>query len=383
MARTKRARPELEREGQIRCRYCGGFYDPALEECPNCGNRTEENQSYATDWKTIGPEECAGGFGGSEHMIRRTATWLAVALVVMLIVVGIAGVTRGMSWSAKAQNTRPSPTIQADSSAEPKENTGSTEAKATDDSRNTPEQTRQPETQIQGAEVKSPDAITLNYTDITMQPEEALTLKATLTPKDWNGKVKWTTDNEYVVWPDQEGNLHCFGGGSCVITAHAGTLTATCQVRCSGAEADHTLVNLRLKELKQEDAKALFQILQKSGQKQASAEQTDRNKADTQPQKTKPEKTPGTGEAEEEPEKPEEQGEDVTLGLTDVTLMAPGHTYQCEVTGGDGNYTWSSGGEWVATVDQNGVVTAVGSGFATISCTDGSGKSASCTVHVP
>ena len=74
MARRKRRRPELEREGQIRCRYCGGFYNPSLPECPNCGHQTEENQSYTTDWRHISPEECAGGFGGADHMIRRAAS---------------------------------------------------------------------------------------------------------------------------------------------------------------------------------------------------------------------------------------------------------------------------------------------------------------------
>lgn len=72
----------------------------------------------------------------------------------------------------------------------------------------------------------------------------------------------------------------------------------------------------------------------------------------------------------------------LTINLTDLTLVNVGDTYQFEVTGGDGNYSWSSAGPWVATVDQNGVVTAVGQGYATITCTDGTGKSVKTTVRV-
>ena len=51
---------------------------------------------------------------------------------------------------------------------------------------------------------------------------------------------------------------------------------------------------------------------------------------------------------------------------------------------GSYNFRWTSSNKSVATVDANGVVTAVGKGTATIKCTvlDGSGKSASCKVRV-
>lgn len=328
MARRKRRRPELEREGQIRCRYCGGFYNPSLPECPNCGHQTEENQSYTTDWRHISPEECAGGFGGADHMIRRAATWLAGGLAVLFVVVCIAGVTRGMAWfSSGDNNTRPTVVNDADASAPPDESgDAATSAQPVQDA---PKKDDTPQ-------VDPPQAIVLNHDDVTMQAGEELEMKAALTPEDWKGTVTWSTDDKYVAWVSQQGKVTCFGGGSCKITATAGDKTAVCQIRSVSAVADHAAVDAKVKELEAKDAQ------------------------DTKQDNTDP----------------------LTINLTDLTLVNVGDTYQFEVTGGDGNYSWSSAGPWVATVDQNGVVTAVGQGYATITCTDGTGKSVKTTVRV-
>lgn len=352
MARRKRRRPELEREGQIRCRYCGGFYNPALPECPNCGNQTEENQSYATDWRHISPEECAGGFGGADHMIRRAATWLAGGLVVLFVVVCVAGVTRGVAWADKGGSTRPAVVNDADSSssAEPDQSgDASTSAQPVQDE---PKKEDTPQ-------VDPPQAIALNHDDVTMQANEELEMKATLTPEDWKGTVTWSTDDKYVAWVSQQGKVICFGGGSCKITATAGDKTAVCQVRSVSAVADHATVDAKIKELEQQEAKDKLNQVKEN----TKADNTDDTKQD-------------------DAKKEEDNTDPLTINLTDLTLVNIGDTYQFEVTGGDGNYSWSSAGPWVATVDQNGVVTAVGQGYATITCTDGTGKSVKTTVRV-
>lgn len=361
MARKRRHRPELEREGQIRCRYCGGFYDPSLAQCPNCGNETEENQSYTTDWRHISPEECAGGFGGADHLIRKTASWLAGALAVLFLIISITGIAQGVTWSAKQKGNPPAPAASSgDTSAEP-DASAPAEPDASASAEPDTTQTEPKKDDNKADTTAEPEAIVLNYTDVTMRPEEELELEAEVTPKDWKGTVEWSTDDQYVAWVSQSGKVICMGGGSCLITAKAGTKTVTCQVRCTGAAADHTAVDTKVQELERQEAK------DKLGQIKKNPPQTDDAKDDTK-----------------DDDKPDDQDTDesLTLSLTDLTLMAVGHTYQFEVTGGDGNYTWSSAGEWVATVDQNGVVTGVGQGMATITCTDGSGKSAECIVHV-
>lgn len=296
-------------------------------------------------------------------MIRRAASWLAGGLVVLLVIVCVAGVTRGVAWSSGGTHSKPVvvDTSLADGSEEPAEEqgdaSGSAQPDKTEPKQDEPEQTPQ---------VASPDAITLNYTDVTMQAQEELELKATVTPADWKGTVTWRTDDPYVAWVSQQGKVICFGGGNCFITAQAGEQTVTCQVRCVGAASNHNTVDTKIKELERQEAKdKIDQMTQK---------QTD---ADTQQKED---------EQKKDEQKQEDQAEDdqepLTLNLTDVTLVNLGDTYSFQVTGGDGHYTWTSAGPWVATVDQKGVVTAVGTGYATITCTDGAGNSVSSTVRV-
>ena len=75
----------------------------------------------------------------------------------------------------------------------------------------------------------------------------------------------------------------------------------------------------------------------------------------------------------------------VTLNPTSTALVV-GDTKQLTATvepenADDSTVVWTSGNEKVATVDQNGLVTAVGAGTTTITATAG-GKSATCTVTV-
>ena len=78
----------------------------------------------------------------------------------------------------------------------------------------------------------------------------------------------------------------------------------------------------------------------------------------------------------------------VTLNKTSLSLTVGGTVIlNATITPSEAtnkNVTWSSDNEEVATVDENGLVTAVGVGTATITATvnDGSGLSASCVVQV-
>ena len=126
-------------------------------------------------------------------------------------------------------------------------------------------------------------------------------------------------------------------------------------MRSVSAAAEHATVDAKVQELEAKD-------------EQAQTKQDDAKQDNTKKDDQKKDEADNT--------------DPLTINLTDLTLVNVGDTYQFEVTGGDGNYSWSSAGPWVATVDQSGVVTAVGQGYATITCTDGTGKSVSTTVRV-
>ena len=73
--------------------------------------------------------------------------------------------------------------------------------------------------------------------------------------------------------------------------------------------------------------------------------------------------------------------ETLVLSNPDFTLFKKGETTTLSVTGGDGPYTWFSSDEKVVTVNETGVVTAVGDGKATLTVTNGTAKG-SATVYV-
>ncbi len=73
----------------------------------------------------------------------------------------------------------------------------------------------------------------------------------------------------------------------------------------------------------------------------------------------------------------------LSLNKTDFTLLKAGETYQLEpvwVNGGSAALTWSSSDETVATVSEDGTVTAIAPGVASITAAS-SDLSASCTVR--
>ena len=64
----------------------------------------------------------------------------------------------------------------------------------------------------------------------------------------------------------------------------------------------------------------------------------------------------------------------LTLSTTDFTLREVGETATIQVSGGSGTYTWSSEDDGVASVDQNGKVTAISRGTINVVVSDGSKK---------
>ena len=71
----------------------------------------------------------------------------------------------------------------------------------------------------------------------------------------------------------------------------------------------------------------------------------------------------------------------LTLSTTDFSLFTAGETHTITVSGGSGTYQWFSQDEGVASVDENGTVTAVSRGDINIVVTDGE-KQGTCIVRV-
>ena len=162
--------------------------------------------------------------------------------------------------------------------------------------------------------------IELNKTELTLTEGGSETLTATVTPDNATDKtVTWTSNKESVATVEN-GVVTAVGEGTATITATAGGYEASCVVTVNPATVDVTGVTL-------DKTSATLYI----------------------------------------------NGESGTNTVTLTATVTPDNAT-------DKTVTWASNKESVATVE-NGVVTAVGEGTATITASAG-GKSAACTVTV-
>lgn len=87
-----------------------------------------------------------------------------------------------------------------------------------------------------------------------------------------------------------------------------------------------------------------------------------------------------SGSAGEETD-PSALPETLTLSKTDFTMDVGGVPVALTVSGGSGTYLWSSEDDGIASVDENGKVTAISAGTVNIYASDGAGKG-TCIVRV-
>lgn len=192
------------------------------------------------------------------------------------------------------------------------------------------------------AEVKA-DKITLNRESVTFTAlNQTFSLSATVTPENAEEKaVGWNSINTSAVTVDENGKITAVGRGSSVVF---------CFLKSNGEIFAKCSVTVQISETKPEPTKPV------------------------EPKPTEPEVVKVSG---------------ITLN-PDISLeIKEGSSYTIKATVAPSNATnnsvkWVSSSPDVATVDDNGNVTALKAGSTTITCTavDGSGVSASCPVTV-
>ena len=249
-------------------------------------------------------------------------------------------------------------------------------------------------------------SITLNTEQLTMEYGTKEQLTATVAPDDAdNTTVTWTSDNEDVATVDENGLVTAVSVGEANITATAvdgSGVTATCKVTVTPKLV--TSVTLNKNELTIEksftaqlaatvapdDADDLGLIWTSDNEEVATVDENGLVTAVS------------VGEANITATAVDGSGVTATCKVTvtpklvtSVTLDESELTIEKNFTAqltaivapddaDNLGLTWTSDNEEVATVDENGLVTAVGEGMATITATanDGSGVSASCVVTV-
>lgn len=188
--------------------------------------------------------------------------------------------------------------------------------------------------------------IVLDRTELSMTVGDAVTLVATVSPENATDKsVSWSSSDTNVATVDVSGKVTAVSAGSATVTAKAGEKTASCSVTVSAAQVTPT---------------------------------------PTPTPAPDPDPTPTP-----QPPAPEPPADvlvsSVTLNTTTLSLTE-GDTITLTATVGPSNatdrtVTWTSSDTKVATVDENGKVTAVAAGSATIMAKAGD-QTSTCSVVV-
>lgn len=238
-------------------------------------------------------------------------------------------------------------------------------------------------------------SVSLNKTSLSLAKGQSETLTATVNPSDaTNKKVTWSSSNTSIATVDQNGKVTAVAGGSATITAKSGDKQATCMVTVTVPVTSVTLnksslaLNKGLSEtltatVKPDDATDKKATWSSSNTGVATVDQNGKVTA------------VAGGSATITAKAGDKQATcvvTVTVPVSSVTLnktslaLIKGQSETLTATvkpddATDKKITWSSSNTGVATVDQNGKVTAVGGGSATITAKSGN-KQATCTVTV-
>ena len=243
--------------------------------------------------------------------------------------------------------------------------------------------------------------IILDKTKLTLKEGDSETLLATVKPDDATDKtVTWSTSDESIAKVDYNGKVTAVREGSTTITAKAGEKSATCAVSVSKKVVDVTSVTLNKTELTltEGDSETLTATVKPDDatdktvtwtSSDASIASVDANGKVTAVKDGSATITAKAGEKTATcavtVSKNVVAVTSVTLNKTELTLTeGDSETLAATVKPDDATdrtVTWSTSDATVATVDNNGKVTAVKEGSATITARAGE-ESATCAVSI-
>ena len=327
---------------KIICDMCGTAYPESADLCPICGCSMGENpQIVADDTPNENPGEVVrtpvkGGRFSKSNVRKRNKAAAAAApavkstkeetpkdeqsnkgLIIAIVILLLA--ILGMMAFIYVRYLMP----------QREEKPGKTESTA--------QTTLAPEN-TEGTQAPETDPPVIKCEEVTVktaiveleEKNEAWLLEVTASPADTTDTITFKSSDESVVTVTDKGRLTAVGVGQAVITITCGDQQTKCRVVCNFQE-------------------------------------------ETEPQDT-------TVPEETEPNEPVDPNGTLSLNREDFTLSKEGETWQLyNGTIGKHLITWTSSDESVVTV-QNGVVTAVGGGIATVTAEYGNQK-VSCIVR--
>lgn len=240
-------------------------------------------------------------------------------------------------------------------------------------------------------------SITLNKTTLSLTEGESETLTATVKPDDATDKtVTWSTSDSSIATVDQNGKVTAVKAGSATITAQAGEKSATCNVTVSGIPVASITLNKTRVTLHPGETDTLVATISpdnasdqtitwtSSYPEAVTVDDNGKITAIAVGASTIHASCGGKSASCEVTVDPIPVAE-VSLNKTELSLKeGESETLTATVKPDDATdktVTWSTSDASIATVDQNGKVTAVKAGTATITAKAGD-KSATCSVTV-
>lgn len=236
------------------------------------------------------------------------------------------------------------------------------------------------------------ESLTLSAESFEVTAGEVYTLTATVTPAEGTEKVAYTSNNESVATVDQNGKVTAVSGGNATITATVGDKTATCNVKVY-AKAENVAFAAETLELTiGEDYTLTATVTPAEGTKKVTYASNNETVATIDENGEIAALAVGTatitatldGKTATLTLTVYAKAESVTLSQTSV-LMNPSETLTltATVTPAEGTKApvFTSSNEAVATVDQDGKVTALKAGMTTITVTVGD-KTATCEIAI-
>lgn len=430
---------------KVSCSFCGEEYSSELSRCPECGEKNQllaaakrgtaadedilsDIEDDYTDYNEYNEYDDYDEMPAKEYNERKKQTpekiptWLKVLI---LVVAGIAvilgvffmmlkmgminfGTTLGADASPNVSNTAPVDSTPSESSDLGPSNIVIQEPEPVDSPPPDEPVTSEPEPAIP-VEPDEPEiicnSITINRTDISFFSRgEVSNFNVICDPGGIEQYAVWESSDPKVVKVDQNGSATAVSGGTAYVSATVGGQTASCIVRCQFEASE--VMSLQVEDITMNTLgeKATLKVADEldAGQKAALTWSSDDTSIATVDQNGNVEAVGGgttkvraaTGDLEavcivrvnvatiDTP-----QGTvTITMNHTDVTMRTIGEYVQLKVESPSesvdtSNLVWKSSDETVATVDQTGLVKAIGNGNATISTTV-AGTSVSCIVRV-
>ncbi|MBO4635021.1 MAG: Ig-like domain-containing protein [Bacteroidales bacterium] len=242
------------------------------------------------------------------------------------------------------------------------------------------------------------ESVTLNKAEITLVKGSSETLSATVAPENATDKtVSWSTSDAAIATVDETGKVTAVEGGTATITAKAGEKTATCKVTVTVPVETVTLDQTTL-SLEEEQTATLVATVKPDNATDKTVTWSSSDAAIAKVDETGKVTAIKEGTATITAKSGEQSAtcsvtvkkkviavESITLDKAELSLNK-GETATLKATvtpdnATDKKVTWSSSDTAIASVDENGKVTALKGGKATITAKAGE-KTATCVVSV-